>query len=193
MSTAGKVLTVLILLVTVAGLVMLSAVTQLNVNWSQRIARQDKDIVAAKEKATKGAADILDMTERTRFEQARKDLDLGEVSGRIAAAEARLSARTEDTARIQYQLADYVASVQKAELNRDTRAAEKAKAEADLAAKRVEIGQIQDQNAKLRDQLAHLQDDFKRLLANNAKLIDKAVGDRPAPRPASDRRPSPAS
>ena len=192
MSTAGKVLTVLILLAMVAGMVMLSAVTQLNVNWSQKVARQEADITTAKDQATKSNADALDLTERTRSEQARKDLDLGEVQGRIAAAEARLSSRIEDQTRIQYQLADYLAAVGKAETNLATRKTEKAKAEEDLAAKRVEIAKIQDDNSKLRDLLARLQDDFKRLLANNTKQANRAA-DRPAAQPASDRRPSPAS
>ena len=42
MSTAGKVLTVLILLVMVGWIIMLSAVTQLNVNWAQKVAAQQK-------------------------------------------------------------------------------------------------------------------------------------------------------
>ncbi len=193
MSTAGKVLTVLILLVMVAWIVMLSAVTQLNVNWHTRIAKQDADFDSAKTRATKANTDYLDLTEQTRSEQANKDRDLRELQAKIAAAEARQSSKTEDLTRVQIQLADYLAAVGRAEVNLVTRKAEKAKTEEDLAAKRVEIAQKQDENARLRDQLAKLQDDFKRLLSNNSKLLDKDNGDRPAPRPASERRPSPAS
>ena len=51
MSTAGKVLTVLVLLVMIGWIIMLSAVTQLNVNWEQRIAKQEDDLQKATERA----------------------------------------------------------------------------------------------------------------------------------------------
>ena len=193
MSTAGKVLTVLILLVMMAWIVMLSAVTQLNVNWHTQIAKQEADLDSAKTRATKANTEYLDLTEQTRADQANKDRDLRELQARIAAAEARQSSKTEDLTRVQIQLTDYLAAVGRAEVNLATRKAEKAKTEENLAAKRIEIAQKQEENARLRDQLAKLQDDFKRLLSNNSKLLNKDNGDRPAPRPASERRPSPSS
>ncbi len=193
MSTAGKVLTVLNLLVMVAWLIMLSAVTQLNVNWHQRIAKQEADLQTAKDRIAQNTTAVLDLTEQTRADQSAKDRDLREVQGRIIAAEARQSAKTEDLTRIQFQLAEDNAAVQRANTNLTTRQAEKAKAEENLAAKRVEIAQRQDENARLRDQLAKLQADFKRLLANNSKLTNGAASDRPDSKPASDRRPAPAS
>ncbi len=193
MSTAGKVLTVLILLVMVGWIVMLSAVTQLNVNWHTRIAKQEKDLETATTRIAEANAQYLDFTEKTRSEQTSKDRDLREVQGRIAAAEARQSNKTEDLTRTQYQLAEYQAAVARAETNLATRQAEKVKAEENLAAKKVEIAKKQGENAQLRDQLAKLQDDFKRLLSNNSKLTGGANPDRPDPRPASGRRPSPAS
>ncbi len=54
MSTAGKVLTVLILLVMVGWIVMLSAVTQLNVNWHTRIAKQEADLQTAHDTDRRG-------------------------------------------------------------------------------------------------------------------------------------------
>ncbi len=195
MSTAGKVLTVLILLVMMAWIVMLSAVTQLNVNWQTRIAKVEADSNTAKTRSADNTAKYLDLTEKTRTEQAAKDLDLREIQGRTAAAEARQSSKTEDLTRIQIQVAAYEAAVERAKVNQSTRESEKAKTQADLDAKRIEITKKQDQNNQLRDQLARLQDDFKRLLTNNAKQLDKdgSGNDRPTPRSASDRRPSPSS
>ena len=195
MSTAGKVLTVLILLVMMAWIVMLSAVTQLNVNWQTRIAKVEADLTSAKTRLADNTAKALDLTERTRAEQSSKDLDLREIQGRTAAAEARQSSKTEDLSRIQIQVAAYQAALERAEVNLATRLAERTKTQEDLAAKRVEIAKKQDENNQLRDQLAKLQDDFKRLLTNNAKQLDKdgSGSDRPTPRSASERRPSPSS
>ena len=193
MSTAGKVLTVLNLLVMVAWLIMLSAVTQLNVNWHQRIAKQEADLQTAQDKIVAGNARVLDLTDLTRSEQAGKDRDLREIQGRIIATEARQSSRTEDLTRLQFQVAEYNTAVQRATTNLATRIAEKAKAEESLAAKKVETAQRQDENARLRDQLARLQDEFKRLLASNSKVTKGSDPGRPDPKPASDRRPAPSS
>ena len=193
MSTAGKVLTVLILLVMMGWIVMLSAVTQLNANWTQRIAKAEKDLEAATAKIAAESTRIVDLTDQGRAEQAGKDRDLREVQSRIVATEGRLSSKVEDLTRVQFQLADYEAAVKKAETNLATRKAELAKANEDFAAKKAEIAQKQEENAQLRDQLARLQDDFRRLLNANTKQIRANTGDRPESQPASDRRPSPAS
>lgn len=194
MSTAGKVLTVLNLLVMVGWLIMMSAATQLNVNWHQRIAKQQADLETAQGQITDRTAKIAELTDKARGEQAGKDRDLREVQGRIIATEGRQSTKTEDLTRIQFQAAEYNAAVRRAETNLATRKAERQKAEEDLAAKRAEIAQKQDENSRLRDQLAKLQDDFKRLLSTNSKLTNAAAaGDRPDSKPASDRREPPSS
>lgn len=193
MSTAGKVLTVLILLAMVGWIVMLSAVTQLNVNWQTKIATAETSLTQAQDQIAKSKAATLDLTMRTKAEQTNRARDLREIQGRIAAAEGRLSLKTEDLTRLQFQVTDYQAAVERAKVNSATRLAEKTKALEGLAAKRVEIAQKQDENAKLRDQLSKLQTDFQRLLSSNAKQVRSSSGDRPAARPASDRRPPPAS
>ena len=192
MSTAGKVLTVLNLLAMAGWLVMMSAVTQLNVNWQTRIIQTQTSLDDAEKRATESKALALDLTARTLAEQASKDRDLRELQGRIAAADGRLSIKTEQMTRAQYQLADYRAAVDRAGVHLNNRKAEKAKAEQDLAAKRVEISQRQDENAQLRDQLAKLQIDFKRILSDNNKQLARREN-RPASLPASDRRPAPSS
>lgn len=192
MSTAGKVLTVLILLVMVGWIVMLSAVTQLNVNWQAKIISQQKAIQASDDKLAQATTSYRTATEATLVEQAAEDRDLRDIRTRIAYLEARLSIKTEDLSRSQIQVTDYEAAVAQAGTHKTHRLAEHTKAEADLAAKRTEIAQRQEENGQLRDQLARLQDDFKRLLTNNMRQLNRNA-DRPAAQPTSDRRPSPSS
>ena len=194
MSTAGKVLTVLILMVMVAWIIMSSAVTQLNVNWQQKIATQVKQYDDTTAKIVQLTADAVTVTELARAEQANKDRDLREVQGRTAAIEARRSAKIEDLSRIRIQLADYEEAVKKAEINLATRKAEKVKTKEKLATTLNEVSKKQDENSQLRDQLAKLQNDFIRLLTNNAKSVNRAGSiDRVPSRSTSNRRPSPAS
>ena len=193
MSTAGKVLTVLILLAMFGWLVMMSAVTQLNINWHTKIAQADKGIEDAQKTATEAKARALDLTMRTKAEQTNKDRDLRELQGRIAATEGRLSIKTEDLTRVRFQVADYEAAVERAKAHSGARLAERTKTRTDLDAKRVEIAQKQDENARLRDQLGKLEADFKRLLSNNARQLGKDGVDRPTPRSASGRRVAPGA
>ena len=193
MSTAGKVLTVLILLVMITWIVMISAVTQLNVNWQEKIAAQDKQLKDATDGLTKATRSFLSLTESTRVEQTNKDRDLREVSARITAVEARQSIVTESLARLKFQVAGYDGAVKRAETNNATRKAEKAKLDADLAQKLDLIAKSQAVNADLRGQLSRLQDEFKQLLADNKTMVDKAAQARPTPKPAASTRPSPAT
>jgi len=193
MSTAGKVLTVLVLLVMIGWIVMLSAVTQLNVNWQEQIGKQEKTLKETTDRVDVATKSVLDLTEATRVEQTNKARDLREVENRILAAERRQSTNKEHLTAVQFQLAAYLAAVEKAQLNNTTREAEKAKAIDDLAKKRDEIARLQALNVDLRDQLGKLQGEFKQILAENATKANSGGQDRPKPKPASDRRPSPSS
>jgi chromosome segregation ATPase len=189
MSTAGKVLTVLILLVMVLWIVMMSPVSQLNANYGQKVESQQKEL----EKLTTDVADankaITTLTEQARVEQDATERDLRLLLSRISAAERRQSSTSEDLSRIKIQLADYLAAVEKAKTNLATREAEKAKGEDDLAKKKDEIAKSQAKNAELRAELAQLQEDFKRLLTENTKALQKP----PVAKPASNVRTSPSS
>ena len=194
MSTAGKVLTVLILVVMIPWLIMLSAVTQLNVNYEEKIAAQQKTLDKATVDVAKANNDILTLTEQARAEQDTTDRELRVILGRIAAAERRQSSTTEDLTRLKAEVADFLAAVETAKTNLATREAEKVKGEEDLARKKDEIAKAQAKNADLRGQLAQLQDEFKRLLADNtAKAAEAAKKGPSTAKPASSRRESPAS
>lgn len=193
MSTAGKVLTVLILLVMVGWLAVMSAVTQYNVNWQQKLIKQENDIKGAEEGIAKAKAMIFDLTEKTRIKEADTDLELRALQGRIASAERRQSVTSHSLTLLKFELAEYLVAADKAKLNLANREGEKNNLIDVLAKKKDETGKAQAVNADLRDQLAKLQDEFKRLLAENAEQAAKMLKDRPTTKPASDRRIPPAS
>ncbi len=192
MSTAGKVLTVLILIVMIPWLIMMSAVTQLNVNYEEKIAAQQKTLDKLADDVAKATSGAQTLTEQARALQDTTDLELREILGRIAAAERRQSSTVEDLTRIKAQVADITAAAETSKKNLAIREAEKAKGEEDLAKKKDEIAKAQAKNADLRGELAQLQDEFKRLLADNAAKAADAARKSPA-KPASSRRESPAS
>jgi len=193
MSTAGKVLTVLILLVMIVWLVVLSGVTQLNVNWEEKIAKQDKQLDQLQKDADAAASRLLSLTDQARLKQDETDRELREILGRIATAERRQSDVVEKLSRVKFELAEYLAAVEQANVNKATREAEFAQGEADLVKKKEEIAKAQGLNSDLRDQLAKLQDEFKRILAENTAQVEKAAREGATSRPASSRRTPPAS
>ena len=194
MSTAGKVLTVLILLVMLVWVVMLSAVSQLNANHSEKILTQQKSLDKLVEDVETSTNGFHNLVELTRQEQEASDRDVRVSSGKLLGIERRKSSVTEDLTRLKFQLADYLAAVEKSKINLANREAEKAKDEDDLAKKKDEIAKAQALNSELRTQLAQLQDQFKRLLNENTSAIAKAKGQsEPVAKPASSRREAPAS
>jgi hypothetical protein len=178
MSTAGKVLTVLIMLVMVAWLVMMSAVTQLNVSYGQKIKNQETDLEKVTADALKTTTDYLDVTEKARREQDLTEREVRIKLGEIAIAERRRSTKTEDLTRVKTQLADYEIAAVKAKANLDNREAEKIKDEELLAKKREEIDKLKAVNAEYKAQLAQLQEEFKKILAENAAKV-KTPGSKP--------------
>ena len=192
MSTAGKVLTVLILIVSVAWLVMLSGVAQLNANWQAKIATQVTEYERVSDEATKTDRRFVSLTEQARATQDATDRELRVRLSRIATAERRQSSTTEDLTRIKAQVADAQGASTTAQANLAIREAEKIQGQEDLAKKRDEIAKAQALNADLKAQLARLQGDFKRILAENAAKLDKAAK-AGAARPASSVREAPSS
>ena len=192
MSTAGKVLTVLILLVTVVWVVMLSAVTQLNVNWQDKITAQQKSLDQATADFEKARADGLSLTEQARSKQDESVREVRLRLDKIMRTETRLSSTIEDLTRIKAQVNDAVSSVEIAKANLATREAEKIKDQETLAKTRDEIAKAQALNADLKGQLDQLQGDFKRLLAENAAKLERASKEGAA-RPASSIRTPPSS
>jgi Na+-transporting methylmalonyl-CoA/oxaloacetate decarboxylase gamma subunit len=192
MSTAGKVLTVLILLVTVVWLVMMSAVTQLNVNWQEKITAQQKSLDQATDDYTRTRAEGLKKIDQARIFQDETLRVVRSKEMRIEAAKALLSSRTEHLTRLKAQLNDSQSSAEVAKANLATREAEKIANQEAEAKIRAEIDKLKTLNTELRTQLAQLQDDFKRLLAENAAELDK-ISKAGAARPASSVRTSPSS
>lgn len=192
MSTAGKVLTVLILLVMCVWLVIISGVSKLNATYGQKINAQQKQLDKLAIDVAKANNDIQSITEQARVEQDATGRDDRLLQIKIDSAERRKSIKIEFLTRLKAEVADYLVAVERATKNLTTREAEKAKGIDDVAKKKDEVAKAQGRNAELRTELAQLQEDFKRLLAGNSESIDKAR-QKSLAKPASNVRVSPSS
>lgn len=189
MSTAGKVLTVLILLVMLVWVVMLSGVSQLNANYGQKIKREEQQLADVTKEAEEANTAYLTTNEKARLEQDLTSSEIRDKVGDIAKRERRLSTTIEAQTRLALQLQSCLKDAEQAATNLKNREAEKVMDEELLAKKRDEIDKLKAQNAEAKTQLAQLQEQFKKLLAENTAKV-KA----PATTPASSirGRPSPS-
>ncbi|WP_435017799.1 hypothetical protein TA3x_005419 [Tundrisphaera sp. TA3] len=180
MSTAGKVLVVLVMLMMAGWMVLLSAVTQLNKNHGEAVAKNQKQLDDVTAEVAKVTQDITTTINKAHLLQADTVRDLREIQGRITAAERHQSATNASLARLKFQVANYESALATAKAALETRIAEETQANEIKAAKLAEIEQAKARNADLREQLARLQSEFKQLLAENAKLVGSAPGVAPS-------------
>jgi chromosome segregation ATPase len=178
MSTAGKVLVVLVMLMMAGWMVLLSAVTQLNKNYGEVFAKNQKQLDDVTAEVAKVTEQIATTINKAHQEQADAIRDLREIQGRITAAERHQASTNASLARLKFQ-----AALATAKTALETRIAEETQANEAKAAKLAEIEQAKARNADLRDQLGKLQDEFKQLLTENAK----ALGTSPRANPAGAR------
>jgi chromosome segregation ATPase len=180
MSTAGKVLVVLVMLVMAGWVVLISAVAQLNSNYGELVAKNDKTLETLTADVAKTTQDIAATIDKANREQADMVRDLAEVQARIVAFERHQSAAIEGLTRLKLQVANYESALATAVKALETRNAEEAQAKETLANKKAEIEKSKALNADLREQLAKLQDEFKRLLSENtSQLSDPTSGAAP--------------
>ena len=181
MSTAGKVLVVLVMLAMVGWTVMLSAVTQLNKNQGEIFARTQADLEKVTADVAKVTEEVRSTIKKANLIQADTVRELSEIQGRIIATERRQSSTLASLARVKLQVANYNSALETAKKDLEIRIAEETQANEAKAAKLDEIEKAKVLNADLREQLAKLQNEFKQLLAENAKALAPPEGARVTP------------
>lgn len=171
MSTAGKVLTVLVLLFSIGWLVLFSAAAQLNQNYGEAIDRDKKAAVAKAEQAVKTSEEAWATRAATVREQEQASLETTLAQQRVSTAKGLLATTLESQGRIRNQLEAMESAVKTAQAARDTRTKEREETETLLAERRAEVETLTKENA---DRLARLQDlrtRFQSLLAENTQLV----------------------
>ncbi|HEX8199599.1 MAG TPA: hypothetical protein VF590_03870 [Isosphaeraceae bacterium] len=185
MSTAGKVLVVLVALVMVGWIILFSMVGQLNRNWGERIEALQKEQAKRGPELEKEVARlerVLDEIDAVQVDRIQKTRVLRTAvedrEGLLATTREALSAARIDLERAQ-------AAVKTAQATLERRVAEKAETEKELAAQRAELEGLRAQNADLMARLARLRGDFKRALDENKQLLRRVAEAGPRVRPAS--------
>lgn len=185
MSTAGKVLVVLVALVMVVWIILFSMIGQLNSTWGAKVEalKQEQEKLQPKvEQEETRLAQVLNDIKAVQDDKIQKTRVLQtEVEDR----EGLLARTREALSAAQIRLAKVNAAVETAKANRDLRIMEKAGTEKSLAAQRSAVEQIQAENTDLLAKLSRLRDEFKRTLDENKQLLRRVAQAGPQVRPAS--------
>jgi chromosome segregation ATPase len=186
MSTAGKILAVLISLVAVVMVLLAASVTQLNRNGAQALEALKGQVERLAADVAKSRNDLRKFKDDTHFEQASLLDKLAVLEGRQAGAEEAKSEVLEAASRVQHQLAAVKATVDGAKVQSAQRLAERKAETAALADAVKGIESLSAQNDELIGRLTNLRDHFQQTLRQNKELTDRLLKSRTrTTRPAS--------
>jgi chromosome segregation ATPase len=173
MSTAGKVLTVIVILAIIGWIFLFSKVADLNKNWGERIAKLTKDVEKLEADLPVAVAGLDKQLAELTAEQVHINDTMTVFRARVSDLEKLDSESREALDRIKFQLASSQASVKSAQTSLDFRKNEYAQTDKDLAAERAKVETLKTSVAALMGELAQMRDQFKSLLAENKQMLEK--------------------
>jgi outer membrane murein-binding lipoprotein Lpp len=173
MSTAGKVLVVLVMTAMVVWIVLTAGVDQLNRNGNEVLHKlvQDTEKLGADLQQTRN--DIRKLRDETSLWQERADRQLSMLDAKETEVEKAHSEIQESLSRAQYELAivqDTIKGAQTSISNRIVERDAEKKAVADLSS---EVQTLKTETAQLMDRLKTLRDQFKTTYHANLGMLSK--------------------
>ena len=120
MSTAGKVLTVLILMVVPIWILLVAAVADLNTNGTQAVKRLQEQVARLETQVVANEKQILDLRDQIAFEQTAMDRDRTVIRTQLAEVERARSATIEIKRDVQLQLETIAAALKNAAVGATT-------------------------------------------------------------------------
>jgi cell division protein FtsB len=173
MSTASKVLVVLVLLIAPVWIVMVSAVAELNKNSAHQVDDLKKQVSTLEADLARMKGDVMRLKDQISLGQETMNQALTVAYSHKSDLQKARSQSLESAARAGFQLADMREAAKRAEGTRDLRVAEKEQETTALATAEAEVEQLKQNHAQLTEQLEKLQSDFKATIDANRKLLDR--------------------
>jgi chromosome segregation ATPase len=174
MSTAGKVLIGFVLVVALAWIALVAGVAQLNNNWTQVIAKNNKEIEDLEKEIAANRDEIQSLKDRVSLQQSAADEIQTVLRSQLTRAERQKAEMIEIQTRVKLELESLLAALKTAESARDLRKEELAKEKTEIATLEMEVEKVKGENATLLTELLGLRKEFKETLAANEALLKKA-------------------
>jgi cell division protein FtsB len=173
MSTAGKVLVVLVLLLVVVWMFLASGVAEYNRNGGKLLVELQQQILKLEEDVAKTKANVNRLKDQIAMEQETAGKDMVVLHDKRAQIEAMRSEAMEIESRMKIALGDMEAALKNAQLDRDHRVAEKKQMETDLANDQAEVEKLKAEHSRLTAQLNQLRNDFSETYRANKAKVDR--------------------
>ena len=171
MSTAGKVLIVLFLLVLPVWIILVSAVANLNTEWTQAVAKLEKQFNDLGPQVVANQAKLQELQDQIALTQMSALDDQTLLRSKIAEVERGKAEMIQIQTAVANQVEMLHSAVEAANNARDNRKAQK---DAESAAKDAAVASVKkldEENTKLLNDLQNLRKEFKQLLQQNRELV----------------------
>jgi chromosome segregation ATPase len=173
MSTAGKVLVVLIMLTAIGCLVLAGGVAQLNYNANQKLEQLTAELEKTQTAIEATKLDIASYRDQTTVAQETIDRDIAALRSQQTDLERTRSQISDTLSRLQYDLSTVngtIAAGKDSLQNRITEFDADQKALADL---RRDVQSLRSNNTQLMGRLQSLRDQFQKTQRDNLDMIGK--------------------
>jgi len=180
MSTAGKVLVVLVLLVAPVWIVMVSTVAQLNMNAGASLAALKTQVATLENDVSTMTRDVVKLKDQIAHEQEAMSQQLAVTRAHQADLQKARSEWIEIASRDNYQVAAMQEAAKRAVATRDLRAAERVQETEAKKAAEDEVEKLQQEHAQLTEQLDKLRGEFKATVDENRKLMARLKAKKPS-------------
>lgn len=176
MSTAGKVLSIVLSVVTLVGVFLLAKVADYNSNWGAERTKQVNAAAKATDTRAALAAELVERRAAMTAELMARDKDLTVLRRQLSAAQKTEIETIEAQDRVKLQLASVESQVVGSEAEKQQRIKERDAAKQQLADVRAAVEALKGQNSTLLAELTKLREDFTKTLADNRERL-RTVGD----------------
>jgi chromosome segregation ATPase len=173
MSTAGKVLVVLVALILLPWIWLYAKVYELNSGYGQQVQRLTTQIEDLEKQIALGSQELDTRIAEAHREQAAYDNDLAVLRTRIADVEKRESTSREALERIKLQIATLEESTKDAQLTVATRLQEKADTMKAVADTEQLVKSLEAAVQSRLDQLDNLRNTFLTTMEENRKMLNR--------------------
>jgi outer membrane murein-binding lipoprotein Lpp len=173
MSTAGKVLTVLVMLVLIGWVILASGVSRVNTNYNTKLNNLQTQVEKLSAQVTQTQLDVTSLTDQTAQVRTQIDLNFALLRSREITIQKTKSQILETLLRLQYELAIAQDTAKSAQSALDGRNNELQTETKELSQERATVQELIATTDKLTEQLTTLRKDFKSTYQSNLEILGK--------------------
>jgi chromosome segregation ATPase len=173
MSTAGKVLVVLVMLASLVWIILSAGVAQLNTNGNTRLHALTEQVGKLQEEFKQTQDEVVSLRDQSSSVQESIDNEFAVLRSRQSDVEKARSQIQEVLSRVQYQLAILQETIDKAKTALQNRNVEQQAEEQALAQSRTDVKELMDGSSQLMNRLSALRKEFESTYHANIELLGK--------------------